>query len=115
MSSDRDPTLTTLFAQAEQSFDNDAFVADVMREIDRQRRKTLIVWFVLALFLLACFAALATPVIAALGMATQLLPVSLVEIQTDWIRQLVSPINSVAAVVALIVLGIMKLYRRVLR
>lgn len=115
MSTDRDQELSTLFAQAEQEFDNDAFVADVMSQIDRERRKALLVWFALGLFIVACFAALATPVIAAVNLATQLLPASLVDIQTDWVRQLVSPINSVAAIVALVVLGIMKFYRRVLR
>lgn len=115
MSTDRDQKLTAMFAQAEQEFDNDSFVADVMSQIDRERRKTVFVWLVLALFIVGCIAALATPVIAAVSMATQLLPASLVEVQTDWIRQLVSPINSVAAVVALIVLGIMKFYRRILR
>ncbi len=115
MSTDRDQKLTTFFVQAEQEFDNDSFAADLMSQIDRERRKTVFVWLVLALFIVGCVAALATPMIAAVSMATQLLPASLVEVQTDWIRQLVSPINSVAAAVALIVLGVMTFFRRIFR
>ena len=115
MSTDRDPKLVALFAQAEQEFDEDSFLADVMGQIDRERRKTLLVWWALGMFTIACFAALAAPVITAVNMATQLLPVSVVEIQTDWVRQLVSPVNSVAAVVAVIVLGAMRFFRRIFR
>lgn len=112
---DRDQELIALFAQAEQQFDNDAFVAGVMSEIDRERRRTLLVWTVLSLFIVACIAAFATPVMAAVNMATQLLPVSLVDIQADWVRKLVSPINSVAAAAALVLLGIFRFFRRVFR
>jgi len=112
---DRDQNLIALFAQAEQQFDDDAFVAGVMSQIDRERRRTLLVWVALTLFIVACIAAFAAPVIAAVSMATQLLPVSLVDVQADWFRQLVSPINSVAAAVALAVLGIVRFFRKVFR
>lgn len=115
MTTDQDQDLIALFAQAEQQFDNDAFVAGVMSQIDRERRKTLLVWIVLGLFIILCIAAFATPVIAAVNMATQFLPLSLVEVQTDWLRQLVSPINSVAAVVALTLFGVVKFFRRIFR
>lgn len=115
MMTDRDQDLIALFAQAEQQFDDDAFVAGVMTQIDRERRTTLLIWTLLSLFIIACIAVFVTPVIAAVNMATQLLPVSLVEIQTDWIRQLVSPINSVAAALALILFVIMKFFRRIFR
>ena len=112
---DRDQNLIDLFAQAEQQFDNDTFVDGVISRIDRERRKTLLVWIVLGLFIVTCVAAFAAPVIAAVSMVTQLLPASIVDIQTDWVRQLVSPINSVAAAVALILLGIIRFFRRVFR
>ncbi len=115
MSTDRDPNLMALFAQAEQEFDEDTFISGVMSQIGRERRKTLLVWSVLGVFIAVCFAALAVPVLSAVGMVTQLLPVSLVEIETDLLRQLVSPINSVAAVVAVLALGIWKFFRRIFR
>lgn len=110
---DQDQNLIAMFGQAEQQFDNDAFVAGVMSQIDSERRKTLLVWIVLCLFIAACTAAFAAPVITAVNMATQLLPVSLVDVRTDWLRQLISPINSLAAVVALILFVMMKFVRRI--
>jgi hypothetical protein len=58
---------------------------------------------------------LAPPVIEAISMASSLLPVSLVEIETQWLQQLLAPINSVAAAVAMGALGIRKFYRRIFR
>ena len=113
MSTARDPNLQKLFAQAEQDFQDDSFAADVLRQIDRERRRMLLVWCVLIVLALTCFAFLATPVLAAFGMATKLLPVPLLEIETEWLRLLLSPINSVAAAIAVAALGLRKFLRRI--
>ena len=115
MTTSRDPNLQKLFTQAEQDFRNDSFAQDVLRRIDRERRKTMLVWSVLIVLALACVAFLASPVFTAISMATQLLPVSLVEIETEWMRLLLSPINSVAAAIALGALALRKFYRRIFR
>ncbi len=109
-----DPKLQALFAQARRVFDRDAFVRDVMALVDRERRRTLWMWAGLSVAAIAALALLATPVFAALSMATQLLPVSLVEIETDWLRQLLAPMNSVAAAIAIGVLLLRKFLRRIL-
>lgn len=115
MSNDHDTQLQNLFAQAQQAFGRDAaFTRGVLGRIDRERRRTLLIWSVFGVAALAVLALLAQPVFAALAMATQLLPVSLVDIETDWLRKLVSPINSVAAVIALGALGIRRFFRRFL-
>ena len=108
-----DPKLQALFLQARQAVDRDAFVRDVMARIDRERRRTLLVWAGLIVVALAVLTALSGPVFAAVGMATQLLPVSLVEIEADWLRLLVAPINSVAAVIAVGILLLRKFFRRI--
>ena len=51
MSTSEDPNLLELFSQAEQDFQDDSFAEDVLQQIDRERRKTLLLWF--ALFVLA--------------------------------------------------------------
>ena len=114
MSTDRDPNLMALFAQAEQDID-DSFEQDLMRQIDQERRRILIIWSGFGLLVFVCLAFLARPVFSAVNMASQLLPVSVVEVETDWVRQLVSPINSVAAIVAVLLLGIRKFFRRIFR
>lgn len=114
MSNDYDPQLQALFAQAQQAFDRDTFTRRVLERIDLERRRTVMVWSAFGIVAAVVFALLAKPVFAALAMATQLLPVSLVEIETEWMRQLVSPINSVAAAIALGALGIRWFFRRFL-
>lgn len=115
MITDRDPKLLALFARAEAELDDAAFAADVMRMIDAQRRRTLLVWLAFVIAALAVFALVATPVITAISMATELLPTSLVNVETDWISKLLAPVNSVAAAIALSALAIRKFYRRVFR
>jgi hypothetical protein len=109
-----DPRIQALFAQAEQVFDRDAFLRSVMRRIDRERQRSLLVWAALSLVMIAGLALLAPLVITALGMATNLLPVSLVDIETEWLQLLLAPINSVAAAIAIGALAIFKFFRRIL-
>jgi hypothetical protein len=106
-----DPRLQALFAAAEQALDREAFLSDVMARIDRSRRRLLLVWAGVSLVAIVGLALLASPVIAAIAMATDLLPVSLVEIETRWMQQLLAPINSIAAAIALGALGIRKFFR----
>jgi len=110
-----DPRIQALFAQAEQALDPEAFLGGVMARINRDRHRLLVVWAGLSLIMITGFALLASPVIDAIIMATNLLPVSLVEVETDWVRQLLAPINSVAAAFAIGILAIRWFYRRVLR
>ncbi len=114
MSNDYDPRLQSLFAKAQEALDRDAFTRAIVERIDRQRRRAMLAWSVFALVGVMVLALLAHPVFTALAMATELLPVSLVDIETGWLRQLLSPINSVAAATALGALGIHRLVRRLL-
>lgn len=105
--------LKALFAKAEHTFDPEAFRTAVMARIDRERRRTIVAWTVVGIAIVAAFLLLATPVLTAMSMATELLPVSLVEIETDWLRMLLAPINSVAAAVAIGALALRKFFRRI--
>ena len=109
-----DPRIQTLFAQAEQIFDRDAFLRRVMRRIDRERRRSLLVWAALSIVMIAGLALLAPPVVTALEMATKLLPVSLVDIETKWLQLLLAPINTVAAAIAIGALAIFTFFRKIL-
>lgn len=109
-----DPRIQALFAQAEQVFDRDAFLRNVMRRIDRERQRSLLVWTALSIVMIAGLALLAPPVITALEMATNLLPVSLVDIETKWLQLLLAPVNTVAAAIAIGALAIVRFFRKVL-
>ena len=115
MTTARDDRLRALFAAAEQEFDAGAFRSGVMARIDAQRRRTVIAWSLLSLVAIVVLIAMATPVIDALRLANQFLPVSLVDVETDWLRQVLSPVNSIAAAIALAAVAVQMFYRKIFR
>ena len=112
MTTERNPQLEARFAQANAELDDPGFRLELMRSIDRERRRTLVVWTAFVAAAIVCVALFAVPLVSALKMATSLLPNSLVSVEADWLQQLLAPVNSVAAAIALGFLALRKLYRR---
>ena len=115
MSIEHDPKLLALFREAEQAFDREAFTRGVMHRIDRSRRLTVMLWSVVGIVAIACLALLAAPLMTIVALASSVLPLELVEIETAWLQQLLSPINSVAAAIAIGALALHRFYRRIFR
>ena len=113
MSKDYDPRLQALFAEAGQAFDREAFTRRIMAQIDAGRRRTIAVWAVGAALAVVVLVFLAAPLLTALQLMTDLLPVSVVEIENYWVKQLMAPVNSMAALVAVLALAVRKFYRRI--
>jgi hypothetical protein len=113
MTTDRDPALQSLFAIARQDLAGDAFANQLMSHIDRLRRRVLIAW-VCAGLLSAAFAVFLTePVLQAVNLATQFLPESLLELDNRVVAQFLAPLNSIAGLVALGVLGLRMAYKKI--
>ena len=115
MTSEYDPKLQALFTQAEEALDNEEFTGNVMARIDRSRRWTLVLWIVVAGVIITCLALLAAPLMAATVLVSRLLPAELVTVDTEWLKLLISPINSVAAAIAIGALALRKFYLRIFR
>ena len=115
MNDDRDPRLLAIFSAAEADLPDTEFAQGIMRTIDRQRYRTLAIWGALVVGAVACIALFAMPVLQAVQMASSLLPNSLVSVEADWLRQLLAPVNSVAAAIAVGFLALRKAYRRLFR
>lgn len=115
MSTDYDPKLQALFSQAVREFDRDSFTNRVMAKIDSDRRKIVVFWSVIGISALVVISLLASPLVTALGFVSNVLPASLVNVETDWLRQLLSPINSVAAAIAVGALLLRRFYRWIFR
>ena len=111
MTPEFDPRLQALFDKAEQPFDSERFLADIMRGVDRQQRQAMLAWSLAGLIILIGLTFVASPVLAAVDFVSQFLPVSLVEIETEWLQMLLSPINSVAAAIAIGALLVRKFIR----
>lgn len=115
MTNEYDPRLQALFAQAEQAFDRDSFAQDVMAHIDRDRRRAMTVWSLIGAIVLVSLAVLAPFLMSTAALVSGLLPTELVQIETTWLRQLVSPVNSIAAAVAVGGLALRKFYLFIFR
>jgi hypothetical protein len=50
-----------------------------------------------------------------MSLAAQLMPDSLVDIEADWLAQIVAPINSVTGIAGLIFLAVWWFYRKIFR
>ena len=112
---DRDPLLQQLFDLAKLDLAGETFVAGVMAQIDALRRRAIIAWG-LAGLVLAVAAWLLTPtMVAAVNLLSQALPQSLVEVDepSALIGHVFSPLNSIAAIVAVSVLVIVLAYRKI--
>jgi hypothetical protein len=113
MTTDRDPILQSLFAIAKQDPVGDTFTDNVMSRIAKLRRRVLIGW-VCAGLVSAAFAWLLTePVLQTVDLVTQLLPESLFELEKPTVAQFLAPVNSIAGVVALGLLGLRLAYKKI--
>ena len=113
MSEQRDPQLEALFEAARADLSNDDFIAKVMADVEKQKRRTVLTWLVMAVVLAPVAWLLAGPLINAVNLVSEVMPVSLVELNSEWLRQLLAPVNSVAGAVALATVLALKLYRRI--
>ena len=115
MTDERDPRLESMFDAAREELAGEEFAADVMARVDRLRRRALIGWAAVAVLLLAGAWLLSGPLTGAVGLVTQLLPQSLVEFEAgnELFAQLLAPINSVAAAVALGAFALRFAYKKI--
>lgn len=115
MTHDQDPALKALFIKAARINREEAFIDQVMTQVDRLRRKASIGWLVAGLLLVALAWWLSRPVIDATALLTQLLPVSLVELENQLLAQLLAPLNSIAGAIALLFLLLCFAYKKLFR
>lgn len=113
MTTKRDPAILELFNVAEQDLAGEKFVARTMSRVDHLRRRSLVGWILVGLVLLAVGWLLAAPVQDAIQLLTQSLSISLVDLGDRWIAKMISPANSVAGLVAFILLVLLAAYRKI--
>ncbi len=113
MSEQRDPQLEALFDAARNELAHDPFVNKVMADIERRKRRVVLGWFVAAIVLAPFIWLLGGPIVDAVNLVSNVLPVSLVELNNQWLRQLLAPINSIAGVIAIATIFGLRLYRRI--
>jgi hypothetical protein len=113
MTIDRDSNLENLFDVARQDLSGEVFTDRVMSQIDMQRRSAVFGWASIGVVLAICAWLLAEPILDVVTLTTQVLPQSLIELDDGWQAQLLSPVNSIASVVAFGFLGLRMAYRKI--
>lgn len=113
MTDERDPGIQALFDAAPGATVSGEFVTRVMTGVDTQRRRTVMAWIVAAMLAIPVLYWLSGPVIGAVNLANRLMPEPLVTVEASWLAQLFAPLNSVAAVTGIVLLGLWWLYRKI--
>lgn len=111
---ERDSTLQSLFDVAKQDLAGETFVAQVMSQIDSLRRRAVIGRICVGLVMVACGWLLASLLQDVVLVLTQFLRSPLIELDISGLSaQLLAPVNSIAALVALGLLGLQMAYRKI--
>lgn len=117
MTDDRDPTLRALFANATEDLAGEAFTAQVMSQTHLKYGAELgKIGFGLALA--ACVLLLAGPLQDAVQVVSQRLAplslvVSLIDVDNHYLAQMLSPVNNIASVVVLGLVGLRIAYKKI--
>ncbi len=115
MSNDRDPILEALFEESRPTIDENEFVERVMATVDSRRRFVMFgrLLIVALIFLLEFLPS--SPLQNSLGQVTQALGNDLVELNATWLEVIFAPVNSIAGVLGMLLLGLHVIYRRNVR
>jgi len=113
MSTDRDPGLQALFDSAREELPLGAFTEQVMSQIDTARRRSIVFWSCVGLVVAVVGWFLAAPVQDTVNLLTQMLPESLIDVEDEFMAQLLSPVNSVAVPIALGFLALRSFYKKI--
>lgn len=115
MSNERDPVLETLFAESKLEINENGFSDQVMDGVEKRRRNVFLGRIALLALLVVFELLLSQPVTHSVGVMTEMLGVSLFDIKTGWVAVVLGPLNSVAGLIGVLLLGLHSLYRRFVR
>ena len=115
MSNDRDPILDAMFEKSRPTYEDDGYVERVMAKVDGRRRIVMFgrLLIVALIFLLEFLPS--SPLQNSVGRITQALSNDLVELNAAWMEFIFAPVNSIAGIIGLFLLGLHVLYRRNVR
>jgi hypothetical protein len=84
-----------------------------MSQIARRKRRAVIAWICVGLTLITSAWLIATPIQDAVYLLTQGLTLALIDLDNRWLAQLLLPVNNVAGVLALGLMGLRIAYRKI--
>ena len=115
MSDERDPLLDSLFAEAAKEQADDKFTAGVMLGIEKRRRNVIIGRIGIIGLLFVFEFLLSAPLQTSVGALVDGLSTSIFPIKSEWLAAAAAPLNSVAGLIGMLLLGLHTLHRRMVR
>jgi hypothetical protein len=112
MNEKRDPVLEGLFAEARQDFSDERFTSEVLARVEERRRRVLFGRLTIVVVLIAFELLLDAPLQHSLGALAEALNTPLFDTGAHWIGILLTPLNSLAGLLGLGLVGIHFLYRK---
>lgn len=113
MTSDNDPVLQALFDSAKTETTENGFTVEVMSEVERSRRKTIFAWILVSLPAVFLLWWVIGPVLGLVDLISGLLPKSLFDFGESRIAHFLTPLNSVATLVAACGFGVYAAFRKI--
>jgi hypothetical protein len=111
----RDPFLESLMKQSVTDLSEKEFTNQVMSMVEVRRRNVLIGRLAILALLVFLEIILSSPLQQSLGMIGQILDTSLIDLENKWAIMFLSPLNSVAGLIGMMLLGMHYLYRKMVR
>lgn len=112
MTEERDPMLESLFDAADRELVDDAFTAKVASAVKAQRRRVMLGRLAIVALLAFVELLLDSPLQNSLGTVADMLVTSLIPVEHEWLEFIVAPINSVAGLLGMLLLGLHFFYRK---
>ncbi|MEM9173296.1 MAG: DUF5056 domain-containing protein [Pseudomonadota bacterium] len=113
MTDERDQQLLALFAAADRSIADNGFSQRVVQAIRRRSDRAIAIRVAVAVAVVVLELMLESPLQTSLGWVTDVLSMPLLSVQSEWMAYLSAPINSVAGVLGILLLGLGLIYRRI--
>ena len=113
MTEQRNATLESLFDASKQDFAGDEFVERVINRTDRLRIFVMAGWAAVGIVLIAVAWVLGLALQDAVDVINRSLSISLIDIGDAWLAPILSPVNSVAGVLAIGLLALRRIVRRI--
>lgn len=115
MRDELDPDLLSLFEEQQPIPGSTDFTARVMAGVDRRRIGFRALQLGIVILLIALELVFESPISQSMGALNSAMKSSVLELEGDWISFILEPVNSVAGVLGMVLLGVHFLMRRFLR
>ena len=115
MSDERDPTLESLFAAADEPLVDAQFTDAVTDEITGRRRRLIVSRFGVLGMILLLEVLLQSPLQQSLGVAAEWLGHPIFPVEGEWLSFALSPVNTAAGILGVVLLAVHLFLRSILK